>query len=188
MSSLRISLQRCSHVLTLYRCTTCNLDGFRCPGHCGHIELPVPVYHPTFMDQLLRLLRAQCQYCHGLKMPAATKHLYSCRLRLIHHGLLKEAAEIGDIEAPKVKGSNEEGEDVESEDSDAGTQDLIQKREAYVKRALKAAGFRSKGDGLDKRTEAVAEERRFVVKVRFCQLPRAQEAALEASPLWLNYF
>ncbi|EOD44463.1 putative dna-directed rna polymerase i subunit protein [Neofusicoccum parvum UCRNP2] len=85
-------------------------------------------------------------------------------LRLIHHGLLKEAAEIGDIEAPKVKGSNEEGEDVESEDSDAGTQDLIQKREAYVKRALKAAGFRSKGDGLDKRTEAVAEERRFVVK------------------------
>ncbi|GME24284.1 DNA-directed RNA polymerase i subunit Rpa1 [Neofusicoccum parvum] len=85
-------------------------------------------------------------------------------LRLIHHGLLKEAAEIGDIEAPKVKGSNEEGEDVESEDSDAWTQDLIQKREAYVKRALKAAGFRSKGDGLDKRTEAVAEERRFVVK------------------------
>ena len=41
-----------------------------CPGHCGHIELPVPVYHLTFMDQLLRLLPRNNYYkCEYQKSP-----------------------------------------------------------------------------------------------------------------------
>ena len=28
------------------RCTTCNLSASHCPGHFGHIELPLPVYNP----------------------------------------------------------------------------------------------------------------------------------------------
>lgn len=133
-----------------------------CPGHSGHIELPVCVYHPTFMDQLLRLLRAQCQYCHGLNMSKVVTNLYSCKLRLIHHGLLKEAAEIDSLEVPKVKGSNEEGDDVDSEDE---SENIVQKREAYVKRVLKAAGIHKKAGKPEKRTEAIAEERRFIIKV-----------------------
>ncbi|OJD37194.1 dna-directed rna polymerase i subunit rpa1 [Diplodia corticola] len=158
-------------------CATCNLDEFRCPGHSGHIDLPVPIYHPTFMDQLLRLLRAQCQYCHGLKMSKVTTHLYSCKLRLIHHGLLKETAELEVVEAPKVKGSKEEGEDVESEDSDAEAQDIIQKREAYVKRVLKEAGIRKTSDGLQNRTEAAAEERKYIIKDFLSDINKSRKCA-----------
>lgn len=28
------------------RCTTCGLNSTQCPGHFGHVELPVPVYNP----------------------------------------------------------------------------------------------------------------------------------------------
>ena len=56
------SLPKNSHICfanIFESCTTCNLNSVGCPGHVGHIDLPVPVYHPTFMDQLLRLLRAK---------------------------------------------------------------------------------------------------------------------------------
>lgn len=127
------------------------------------------------MDQLLRLLRAQCQYCHGFKMSKVTTHLYSCKLRLVHHGLLKEAAELEMVEAPNVKGSKEEGEDVESEDSDADAQDIIQKREAYVKRALKDAGIRKKSEWSQKRAEAVVEERRYIIKDFLTDINKARK-------------
>lgn len=39
-----------------------------CPGHSGHIELPVPVYNPLLFSELYRLLRAQCFNCHRLRV------------------------------------------------------------------------------------------------------------------------
>jgi DNA-directed RNA polymerase beta' subunit len=30
-------------------CETCGLGSSQCPGHFGHIELPVPVYNPLFL-------------------------------------------------------------------------------------------------------------------------------------------
>ena len=30
-------------------CETCGLGGTRCPGHFGHIELPVPVFNPLLL-------------------------------------------------------------------------------------------------------------------------------------------
>ncbi|KAK3114432.1 hypothetical protein LTR53_007244, partial [Teratosphaeriaceae sp. CCFEE 6253] len=38
-------------------CATCGLKNPQCPGHAGHIEMPVVCYHPTFLDQTLKLLR-----------------------------------------------------------------------------------------------------------------------------------
>ncbi|KAI0578098.1 RpoC DNA-directed RNA polymerase beta' subunit [Pyrenophora tritici-repentis] len=69
-------------------CATCGLTTFLgCPGHCGHIELPVPVYHLTFMDQLLRLLRGTCAYCHHTKLARTTINEFVSKLRLIRCGL-----------------------------------------------------------------------------------------------------
>ena len=39
-------------------CITCGLSYGNCPGHMGHIELAVPVYHPLLFATLFRLLRA----------------------------------------------------------------------------------------------------------------------------------
>lgn len=48
-------------------CTTCGLDEKFCPGHQGHIELPVPVYNPLFFNQLYIFLRSSCLYCHNFR-------------------------------------------------------------------------------------------------------------------------
>lgn len=31
-------------------CFTCHQDFNNCPGHLGHVELPLPVYNPLFFD------------------------------------------------------------------------------------------------------------------------------------------
>lgn len=50
------------------RCATCGLGSFHCPGHFGHIELPVPVYCPMTFGQMFSVLRNACLYCHRFRM------------------------------------------------------------------------------------------------------------------------
>jgi len=38
-------------------CATCNLTERQCPGHMGHIELNMPVYHPLWMRNLFLVNR-----------------------------------------------------------------------------------------------------------------------------------
>ena len=64
-----VSLLNCT-----FRCKTCRLTYFTCPGHYGHIELPSPVYHPLFMVKTFNLLRATCLFCHRFKMSRMMVH------------------------------------------------------------------------------------------------------------------
>ncbi|MCS7142336.1 MAG: DNA-directed RNA polymerase subunit A' [Aigarchaeota archaeon] len=45
------------------RCKTCGNTYLSCPGHFGHIELPVPVIHIGFVKIIHELLRATCRAC-----------------------------------------------------------------------------------------------------------------------------
>ena len=38
-------------------CGTCMKDVKQCQGHIGHIELPFPMYHISFFDTVLKILR-----------------------------------------------------------------------------------------------------------------------------------
>ncbi|KAL1310935.1 hypothetical protein AAFC00_001158 [Neodothiora populina] len=147
-------------------CSTCNLK-FGCPGHCGHLELPVHVYNPTFMDQCLRLLRSKCVYCHKLKMSRAEVNRFICKLTLVKYGLLKECYDIDDIHvAPMSKdvAAKAKNNDSDSE-QDNDTKDIISRRNAFVRNAIKQAGFsRKRGDWEDAKIEAVANERRAIIK------------------------
>lgn len=49
-------------------CETCGQDGFNCRGHCGHIEIPLPIYNPIFYDVLKRLLSVICPSCFRLQV------------------------------------------------------------------------------------------------------------------------
>ncbi|KAI0014813.1 beta and beta-prime subunits of DNA dependent RNA-polymerase [Xylariomycetidae sp. FL0641] len=143
-------------------CTTCNLAQPNCPGHVGHIELPVPVYHPVFMDQILRLLRAQCQYCFRFRMRRADINLLVCKLRLLQFGLIDAANQLDDITAdttdiPVDEENMSEGEENSSIDK------VIRMRNTFTERALRkhrvcAADIR-KG-----KHEGAAEARRDVLK------------------------
>src|SRR5947207_195927 len=150
--------------MSLNSCTTCNLNSIGCPGHVGHIDLPAPVYHPTFMDQVLRLLRAKCIYCHHLRLSKKESNRFLCKLRLIQHGLLSAAAEVDNIEVAQTKGGPASGAESDEEDEEESAVDaVIRRRNAFVKKSIKAAKSTS-WEWKREKNEGVAEERRAVVK------------------------
>ncbi|KAF2218814.1 hypothetical protein BDZ85DRAFT_307063 [Elsinoe ampelina] len=145
-------------------CSTCTLR-VGCPGHCGHIELPVHVYHPTFMDQCLRLLRAKCVYCHSLKMSRSEVNRYACKLRLIRHGLIEECYELDKIRPDKSKNvtlTNGAGSEDESDQANDDIRELTERRNKFVKRAIRNAEKRS--DWAAGKLEAAVDERRTIIK------------------------
>ncbi|KAI9784669.1 MAG: hypothetical protein M1816_000785 [Peltula sp. TS41687] len=154
-------------------CGTCHLNSFNCPGHPGHIDLPVPVYHPLFIDQVLRLLRAKCSYCHRLRMARVETHRFVCKLRLIQGGLILESDELENIGprsrslAKKVMRQTVQNTVTSSDDSDEemDPEDLMEVRNTFVREALRRNGKPIKGAAWNREvTEAVVRKRRAVIK------------------------
>ncbi|KAK2849533.1 hypothetical protein Q5P01_009367 [Channa striata] len=91
-------------------CSTCCQDFNNCPGHLGHVELPLPVYNPLFFDKLYLLIRGSCMACHMLTCPRAAIHLLLNQLKLMDHGALQEVYRIEQVlnqyleENPKATG------------------------------------------------------------------------------------
>ncbi|EQL34358.1 hypothetical protein BDFG_03717 [Blastomyces dermatitidis ATCC 26199] len=145
-------------------CTTCRLNSWSCNGHAGHIELPVHVYNVTFFDQLFRLLRAQCAYCHRFRMSRADIKSYTCKLRLLQYGLVEEAAAIDNMEARRGTNNDAGSESGESEDEDE--EDFVRRRDAYVKRCIQQVLARSKHQEFlhGAKNSAAVEQRRNIVR------------------------
>ncbi|KAI5367743.1 Putative RNA polymerase, alpha subunit, RNA polymerase Rpb1, domain 3, RNA polymerase Rpb1, domain 7 [Septoria linicola] len=47
-------------------CATCGESQQECPGHFGHIELAVPVYHVGFITKIKKILESVCHNCGKL--------------------------------------------------------------------------------------------------------------------------
>ncbi|ORX40060.1 hypothetical protein BD324DRAFT_254113 [Kockovaella imperatae] len=90
-------------------CETCHLSYFACPGHFGHIDLPVPLYHPLFMTTVYRLLQSTCLYCHHFKMPEMMVQQYIARIQLLNAGLFKESHDVAHL-MPKTQQADEDEE------------------------------------------------------------------------------
>ena len=54
------------------KCETCGGTPHTCPGHAGHIELPLPVLSIGYLECVLKILRCVCMFCSRPKgeMPA----------------------------------------------------------------------------------------------------------------------
>ncbi|XP_056295891.1 DNA-directed RNA polymerase I subunit RPA1 [Pseudoliparis swirei] len=78
-------------------CSTCCQDFNNCPGHLGHVELPLPVYNPLFFDKLYMFIRGSCLSCHMLTCPRAAIHLLLNQLRLVDHGAMQEVYQIEQV-------------------------------------------------------------------------------------------
>jgi DNA-directed RNA polymerase beta' subunit len=140
-----------------------------CPGHCGHIELPAPVYHLTFIDQLLRLLRGKCCYCHKFRLARVQVNEYVSRLRLIRCGLVQEANEMNEhVDINKGKTGKDTAEDSESDDDN---EDIVAQRNNYIKKCMKRAGI-SKSDArsMKEKNDTISEARRQVLKEFYGQV------------------
>ena len=79
-------------------CVTCGLRASFCPGHFGHIQLPLIVYNPVLFHLLYKLLKKSCFVCHRFlfKSPLDAM-LLEGRLRLASAGYVPQAIELEDI-------------------------------------------------------------------------------------------
>lgn len=159
-------------------CTTCGLTQINCPGHPGHIQLPVPVYHPVFLDQMFRLLRGSCVYCKGFLLPQKELHRYVCKLRLLQHNLIQEAHLLDSIgENDLGLTAAELGVDVDIEAEEEGNSSIdnvTRAREEYVRKCLKGAIKRKRGE-IEGKTEGSTELRRATIKEYFSSLASANK-------------
>lgn len=124
------------------------------------------------MDQLLRLMRARCVYCGHLKLHRAEIDRFTCKLRLIEHGLVQEVEELENIHlrttASKLKGTSADAMDGEGDSQDSEEEDeeiLKQRRNAFVTRVIKRkARSQSEVAEASEKIEAVGEVRRSIIK------------------------
>jgi DNA-directed RNA polymerase I subunit RPA1 len=65
-----------------------------CPGHFGHINLPLPGYNSLFFKTMFSLLRGTCVFCYRLRMAPLPALVYRAKLILLHHGLTSAAADL----------------------------------------------------------------------------------------------
>ncbi|KAI1089904.1 beta and beta-prime subunits of DNA dependent RNA-polymerase [Rostrohypoxylon terebratum] len=49
-----------------YKCATCQEGMNECPGHWGHTELAVPVFHPGYLKKVKKILECVCHSCSRL--------------------------------------------------------------------------------------------------------------------------
>lgn len=77
-------------------CGTCGLNYVHCPGHMGHIQLPLPVYHPVFFSSLFKLLRCTCFNCSRMLTPKAKTDLVVTQLSLLEAGYYSVAGTLED--------------------------------------------------------------------------------------------
>ncbi|KAK1443448.1 beta and beta-prime subunits of DNA dependent RNA-polymerase [Babesia gibsoni] len=70
-------------------CSTCN-EVAACDGHLGHIEFPLPLYHPLFLAKLSKILKSMCLYCKKLKYQKHRVVKFIKLFGLIEAGLMSE--------------------------------------------------------------------------------------------------
>ena len=152
------------------------MNSHQCPGHPGHIELPVPVYHASFMDQMLKLLNGQCAYCGRFRLVQTEVHLIACKLRLLGYGLINEAQAVENV-VNKLGDGEEEAEEEGYDDLEEEREALIEKRNKFVKKAIRRAGGRHATTNFENKVEAVAEIRRHLVKEFFSSITKPMTCA-----------
>ncbi|KAJ0407192.1 hypothetical protein ATCC90586_005281 [Pythium insidiosum] len=78
-------------------CPTCHQTQKECPGHLGHIELPVPVYNPVLFAQMLNILKRKCFTCHKFRTASARSRVLRVKILLLDNGFHEEAATLSEL-------------------------------------------------------------------------------------------
>ena len=142
-------------------CGTCSLNYVHCPGHMGHLPLPLPVYHPLFFPSLYQLLRSSCWICHHLLCTPVKAHLLIGQLELLSQGLLSEA-----LALEAAMGYN----DADSADkAQEGADNIIE----FIARHVQSCRERAAEDGVEKqnvKTKNLVDLRRLLVNgfLKYC--------------------
>lgn len=91
-------------------CSTCGLSGYNCPGHYGHIELSVPVYHPMLVRVLYQIISKCCLECFRFRLPQASLKLFLSQLEALNNGFDHLIDELDEIFLEMTRDSKTEDE------------------------------------------------------------------------------
>uniref|UniRef100_A0A2P2I841 DNA-directed RNA polymerase subunit n=1 Tax=Hirondellea gigas TaxID=1518452 RepID=A0A2P2I841_9CRUS len=78
-------------------CETCMQRSSDCMGHCGHIDLPLPVFNPFFVEQVCKLLNNVCLGCGALQAKAESVLVLECQMQLCAAGYSHEALNVPEV-------------------------------------------------------------------------------------------
>ncbi|GFE54135.1 DNA-directed RNA polymerase [Babesia ovis] len=70
-------------------CSTCH-EVAACDGHLGHINFPLPLFHPLLLPRLIKLLKSTCLYCRKLKLTKQQVTKFVKLFDLLHAGLVSD--------------------------------------------------------------------------------------------------
>ncbi|XP_033636533.1 DNA-directed RNA polymerase I subunit RPA1-like [Asterias rubens] len=134
-------------------CGTCFLGTLHCPGHMGHVSLPLPVFNPLFFSLVYRLLRGACLKCHIFQPPRWIIRLIKLQIKALDRGLLALADEMAEI-ARNIVSESEEDNYV-----------LAENVETALKERL-AAAMKEEGDGDSSKCQSrhVQDHRRQIIQ------------------------
>lgn len=88
-------------------CATCNQFMLHCPGHFGHIELPLVVVNPLFIKNVYMLFRVSCLTCYKIQMSDPMKFLLKLQLELVDAGHVATALDLDQYAAGIMDGNTE---------------------------------------------------------------------------------
>lgn len=70
-------------------CETCGLSYNSCPGHFGHVELPIPIINPLLIKTVLCIIKSTCWSCPCLLLLPSDLNLLLARLYFEDAGMPK---------------------------------------------------------------------------------------------------
>ncbi|XP_077865105.1 DNA-directed RNA polymerase I subunit RPA1-like [Saccoglossus kowalevskii] len=125
-------------------CGTCSLNYLHCPGHFGHIVLPLPVYNPLFFRLLVKILKGSCLNCHHLLAGRSSVIKIKSQLKCLEYGILSAVDDLENIIS-----------EASSENNDIDIIYIQDTTKAYVDKALQ---------GIDKEDSRISSHVRNVTE------------------------
>ncbi|KAL8716050.1 MAG: hypothetical protein Q9225_006266 [Loekoesia sp. 1 TL-2023] len=111
-----------------------------------------------------------CEFCGHLKLAPTKISRFTCKLRLIHHGLLGEAQELDDILSNPKSSSKPMTNGVDmhedsNEEDESEEDDITERLKDFVKRAIRRVNrIEHPGSSVAGKIGAITEERRVLIK------------------------
>lgn len=115
-------------------CTTCGLNQIHCPGHFGHINLPLPVFNPFLLSTLYKILRGSCFNCQSLLASPIAVQLTLAQLQVLDYGFVGTAQEMQQMVA-ELQGKEMRKESI------AHVLQIKEKLKNHITNALKDINF-----------------------------------------------
>lgn len=91
-------------------CPTCGQNNFNCPGHYGHLEISVPVYHPMLIQIMYQLINKCCLECFHLRLSKPSLQLFLAQMEALNCGFDHLIEELDDIAADMLRDSKTDDE------------------------------------------------------------------------------